>query len=342
MAKKKTWKENTGLKVGDIAYCNGTIQYNHRKYQLDELVKIKVIKSNACTCIINELNGKENVEVSILKQYLTKPKSENNENEQIETVSEVEQEGLIAESNNDSKIKNENTKILDLDKNIEQSNDIKDSNTDDLNNNLSDNKEEINSEETIEENDLDKSIEKTNDEPLLDNISTKLEETVDEILSNEIFIPNVGFRNFTINSELHKLIEEAATYPNHKVFVDETRKKRTFHGLQIKDLKEMYLHVPTNNNPFKPNLCYKLICNIDYLLVKEINPFINNNIKNVELEIYINQDTLNLDKYEFLTVSKNDCKKVIDLNLTKLQEADIEIYGQKCVRYYEELSKEVL
>ena len=73
MGKKETWTQRTGLKKGDIAFCNGSFQYNHAKHKLNEEVTIVKIKSNACDCIVKNLNGKENVEVSILKKYLEKP-----------------------------------------------------------------------------------------------------------------------------------------------------------------------------------------------------------------------------------------------------------------------------
>lgn len=74
MSKQQSWKQKTGLDVGDFALCNGLVKYKNKGYNIHEKVKILEIKTNACLCIVSELNGEHDVTVSILKKYLSKIK----------------------------------------------------------------------------------------------------------------------------------------------------------------------------------------------------------------------------------------------------------------------------
>ena len=86
MSKQQSWKQKTGLDVGDFAHCSGLVKYKNKGYNIDETVKILEIKTNACACIVSELNGEKDVKVSILKKYLSKIKDEE---KIIETTSET-------------------------------------------------------------------------------------------------------------------------------------------------------------------------------------------------------------------------------------------------------------
>ena len=86
MSKQQSWKQKTGLDVGDFAHCSGLVKYKNKGYNIDEIVKILEIKTNACACIVSELNGEKDVKVSILKKYLSKIKDEE---KIIETTSET-------------------------------------------------------------------------------------------------------------------------------------------------------------------------------------------------------------------------------------------------------------
>lgn len=86
MSKQQSWKQKTGLDVGDFAHCSGLVKYKNKGYNIDETVKILEIKTNACACIVSELNGEKDVKVSILKKYLSKIKDEE---KIIETTSEM-------------------------------------------------------------------------------------------------------------------------------------------------------------------------------------------------------------------------------------------------------------
>ena len=76
MSKQQSWKQKTGLDVGDSALCNGLVKYKNKGYNIHEKVKILEIKTNACSCMVCELNGEHDVTVSILKKYLSKIEEE--------------------------------------------------------------------------------------------------------------------------------------------------------------------------------------------------------------------------------------------------------------------------
>ena len=400
MGKKETWTQRTGLKKGDIAFCNGSFQYNHTKHKLNEEVTIVKIKSNACDCIVKNLNGKENVEVSILKKYLEKPvekiiekttdinKNKTAENMKEETTNIIQEENVeennetvidenIEKNNEEKDIVEEisdklvNNETSDVEKMIDSDtieNVIQESSTDNEEKNI----EECEKEETVEENNEEKvetselSVETTIEENLelkdildvfeeenkenqmikdvADNLTHKVEEIVDEMkeeMKEEIsIIPNLGFKNFFMSNELRESIKEAAECKNHTIISDKKDDIEKFNELHIKKVKSLYNHVPISKSMFEHVDCYKLICSVDYKHMKEFEEYSKKHIRYVELEIFINKDTYRLEKYQFKVVNTTKIKSVIELNLSKLQESDIETYGKNYVRYYEALVKE--
>lgn len=366
MAKKQTWKEQTGLRTGDIAHCNGTVRYSKKSYIIDEDVQIEEIKSNACTCIVKKLGEKENVSVSILKRYLSNPNAENitdnkiEENDTNDTIDEIKEENpnVIIEDVKDN-IEEKTCENSTIESEIiEKTNEevVESDNTKEICNTTNLDTETINEDPELR-NDLEKnenieSILETvpdhtqNNETTFDTVTKNLSEQTKEIIAEVnkeenglISIPRVGFKNYFINNELKVTIEKIANYQNGTLISSSLKNKMPFHRGHIKELKEMFLHIPINKNPFKPNMCYKLICEIDYKKVSELTGFINQKSVGVDLVIFINQDNFHLQQYEFRVIDNRGYKHPVNIGLSRLQEADIETYGKRCAKYYEELVK---
>ena len=150
----------------------------------------------------------------------------------------------------------------------------------------------------------------------------------------------MNFTDYNISTDLRELILTAAKLENKTLITNVINNKESFNENHIEQLKNMYLHVPINLNIFNPLLCYKLVCDIDFRKVSELDNFINKNTLVVELEIYINQNTYKLESYQFKLIDRTELKTSINVSLTKLQETYIENYGKKCIKYYEKLIKE--
>lgn len=340
MAKKKTWKEITGLKQGDTAYCDGTIQYNHRKYNISENVTILEIKSNSCYCIIDELDGKQKIKVSILKKYLSNPKLNNDKNK-TDVIEKMESDDNIDTNEQIDEKDNSNNQVdITIDTQKEQKNE--ESTTEEE-------LESINESETKTLEDALDKLPEMETESDLETVTKHLHQKTDDFFqeikneseqNNPIKIPSVGFREYPLNNVFKDLIKRAATLKSNTILRDPLLTKERFNELHILKLKELYAHVPTTNNPFHPKMCYKLVCQLDFTKIDELDKYLNRNITDVELEIFIKQENLRLDHYTFKVINHSNFRTVVDLNLTKLQEAEIEIYGKRCAQYYEELIKE--
>lgn len=354
MAKKRSWKEKTGLKIGDTAYCKGTINYKSKKIELvNEEIIIKEIKSNACTCLIKKLEDEENVEVSILKKFISNKKFEEVSNKTI-VYNKVDdnKSGTIAENMSDdatkvfnkiamgdtheifstddmqSKIIETTQQMIENDNEID-TNIVKEHLTEQVKENSNDNKQETQIIETEEEEKIEESEDKETEDSEID------EEKIED--NNEIQIPNIGFKNHSISSKLETLILNAANLDNKTILT--LNDGVHFNEKNIDTLKEMYLHVPVNNNLIHPIMCYRLLCNIDYKDVVEFKKYENDFFEDIELELFINQASYKLEKYTFKTIDRYGIKRVIHPKLSPLQNNMIEKYGESCVKYYEELMR---
>ena len=354
MAKKRSWKEKTGLKIGDTAYCKGTINYKSKKIELvNEEIIIKEIKSNACTCLIKKIEDDENVEVSILKKFISNKKFEEVSNKTI-VYNKVDdnKSRTIAENMSDdatkifnkiamgdtheifstddmqSKIIETTQQMIENDNEID-TNIVKEHLTEQVKENSNDNKQETQIIETEEEEKIEESEVKETEDSKID------EEKIED--NNEIQIPNIGFKNYPISSELETLILNAANLENKTILT--LNDGIHFNEKNIDTLKEMYLHVPVNNNLIHPIMCYRLLCNIDYKDVVEFKKYENDFFEDIELELFINQASYKLEKYTFKTIDRYGIKRVIHPKLSPLQNNMIEKYGESCVKYYEELMR---
>ena len=356
MAKKRSWKEKTGLKIGDTAYCKGTINYKNKRIELvNEEVIIKEIKSNACTCLIKKIEDDENVEVSILKKFISNKKFEEVSNKTI-VYNKVDdnKSGTIAENMSDdatkifnkiamgdtheifstddmqSKIIETTQQMIENDNEID-TNIVKEHLTEQVKENSNDNKQET----QIIETEKEEKTEQTEVEEVEDKKID--EEKIENKNKNEIQIPNMGFKNHSISKELETLILNAANLDNKTILT--LNDGIHFDEKNIDTLKEMYLHVPVNNNLIHPIMCYRLLCNIDYKDVVEFKKYENDFFEDIELELFINQASYKLEKYTFKTIDRYGIKRVIHPKLSPLQNNMIEKYGESCVKYYEELMR---
>ena len=347
MSKKKSWKEETGLKAGDIAICKGSIRYKNKRYEINEEVIISEIKSNACSCIVKSLNEEKNIEVSILKKFLSNPNSVS----KVEKNSDIETEDIVylkTNQDNNQPVDKE-SKIHINDNNINTATDAVDAALNIIKNEINEDQDDLDitdaepfedennsSYANINKNTIEQSTEKFDEK----QVSKNIEAFADKIIEKEIKIPNAGFKNYQISSQLRDLIFNYTMLNKNLIITDLTKTKSLFTYNSILDLKEMYLHVPINMNVFRPKMCFKLVTNIDYVTVYELEKYINKNVIGVELEIYINQETNDLERYQFKTVNKYGLKTFINLTLNENQEKDIERYGNKCVKYYKKLVAE--
>lgn len=85
-------------------------------------------------------------------------------------------------------------------------------------------------------------------------------------------------KNHPISRELETLILNAANLDNKTILT--LNDGIHFNEKNIDTLKEMYLHVPVNNNLIHPIMCYRLLCNIDYKDVVDLK-----NMKMIFLKI---------------------------------------------------------
>ena len=234
MAKKRSWKEKTGLKIGDTAYCKGTINYKNKRIEvINEEIIIKEIKSNACTCLIKKLEDEENVEVSILKKFISNKKFEEVSNKTI-VYNKVDdnKSGTIAENMSDdatkvfnkiamgdtheifstddmqSKIIEATQQMIENDSEID-TNIVKEHLTEKVKENINDDKQETQIIETEEEEKIEESEGKETEDSEIDE--GKIED------NNEIQIPNIGFKNHLISKELETLILNAANLDNKTI-----------------------------------------------------------------------------------------------------------------------------
>lgn len=361
MAKKRSWKEKTGLKIGDTAYCKGTINYKNKRIELiNEEVIIKEIKSNVCTCLVKKIEDEENVEVSILKKFISNKKFEEVSNKTIvynkvddnksETIAENMSDDatkifnkiamgdtheIFSTEDMQSKIIEATQQMIENDNEID-TNIVKEHLTEQVKENTNDDKQETQDdkqETQIIETEKEENIEETAVEESED---IKIDEEKIEN-KNEIQIPNMGFKNHPISRELETLILNAANLDNKTILT--LNDGIHFNEKNIDTLKEMYLHVPVNNNLIHPIMCYRLLCNIDYKDVVEFKKYENNFFEDIELELFINQASYTLEKYTFKTIDRYGIKRVIHPKLSILQDKMIEKYGESCVKYYEELMR---
>lgn len=310
MAKKQTWQQKTGLHVGDIAMCDGLVKYRNKSYSLHTTIQIMEIKTNACACLVSELNGEKNITVSILKKYLSKIETEE--------TSEEKNTDTLSDTNENSVVENGNSEEIPEENNEGNEESISEENFEEITESV----QEENTEETLEETDIP--IEEMIDDKTVERISEKLHSYADG--QTEIQVPDF-FTEYPMSDILK---DQIISYARRNDGNTDT----------FLDLTELILHYPLKYQPFHIETGMKLVFDVDYTKIKKLQPYITSDTTNVSVAVLYSDRTNEMVSYEFQRVRKNKfVTKLKDFQLPKYQEEKLETYAKTCVKYYLEEEK---